>query len=96
MSTVLSCHGRGRLGCRSLSRTTARVAAVLLLLPGSAMAGEAFRFEAQTRTLTVNTGRVELTILGGAAVAIRDLQAGDVFSPDANWADLAKASTGAI
>ena len=39
---------------------------------------------------------MELTILGGAAVAIRDLQAGDVFSPDANWADLAKASTGAI
>lgn len=72
------------------------LAAILIPLPASAIAGESFRFEAETNTLTVNTGRLELRILGGAAVAVRDLQTGEVFSEDADWHDVAKAGAGAV
>ena len=95
MFTVLSCHGWGRRGSGSFLTAVASMA-VLIVSPIGATAGEPFRFDAETKTLTVNTGRLELTILGGAAAAVRDLQTGEVFGADANWPDLAKASTGAI
>lgn len=70
----------------------------LTLAPAAvpAAAGDAFRFEPATKTLTINTGRLALTILGGAAVAVRDAQTGEVFSSAAAWAELAQAGTGAV
>lgn len=65
--------------------------------PAVLAAGEpSFRFDAAAKTLAVNTGRLELTILGGAVVALKDTRTGEIFSAGATSSDLEAAKAGAL
>jgi hypothetical protein len=71
-------------------------AALLAVCAISAATGaEGFRWDAGTKTLTVTTTRLELTVVGGAIASLKDTLTGDVFS-SAGWPEVGQSSTGAV
>ncbi len=86
----------GMMTRREFLERTAAVAGGVLLPPLSAAAtAEAFRWDPDAKSLTVVTARLELTLVGGAIVALKDTLTGEVFSHAAG-ADLSLAGTGGL
>lgn len=83
-----------RTGPWLLAVTVAAAVVVWCATADGAAVGEAFHFDAQAKSLTIDTDRLELTILGGAVVAVRDTATGEAFSGGATWSDLSRAATG--